>query len=312
MIATSRKSQLFEQFSIPTEQKDLLHARLMRPKPPVAPQRLVLIAPLVGASASQALIMFRRLTRRGSIIMSFEYRGHSRSTGTFELDKTIVDTRYVLNWAQDYAAGRGLPLHGLATCFGAVPLFAQFRAANTCFPLASLSTISGLMRLDQILQLEQFAPIVGRHLGTPLDRTTLVTRVRGNQLDLNSEPFRSALHEYLGGHFPELQIGRDYFEDLCYDRADIARSILQLAHARYLDNVSLPPEVPCSCFFGRRDDLFGLDTPDGRRTYCEQVRTIAPHAQLYEMDFDHYGRGRDHAATLARVSDLFEQWEKEV
>jgi hypothetical protein len=158
MIATTKKAQYFEQHDIPTEGGDALRAKLMLPKRSGPPSRLVCIAPLVGSSASQALIIFRSLTRRGTAIMSFEYRGHAASSGTFELDKVLVDTRHALEWASAYARDLSIPLHGMATCFGNVALLSQFAGGAPACPLRSLSAVSGLFRLDQVLRFERFAP----------------------------------------------------------------------------------------------------------------------------------------------------------
>jgi len=310
MISGARKFRLFEEHPIPVEGRGVLHAKLMLPKPPGFPKRLVFIAPLVGASASQALILFRSLTRRGSILMSFEYRGHLRSSGTFELDKTIVDARHALAWACEYSRRHGLPLHGFATCFGAVPLVAQFaRGARGC-PLWSFSTISGLFRLDRILRFEEFVPIFSRHLGTRLDKKALLDGIAKQAFDLNGDAFRDALQEYLKGLFPELRVGRDYFEELHYDRADVPQTLLQLSRARYFDGLAFPAEIPCRLFFGRNDDVLGLDTEAGRRTYRDHVLSLIPHAELHEMEFDHFGRGPDHEPVLQRLGDLFEECEK--
>jgi hypothetical protein len=198
----------------------------------------------------------------------------------------------------------------LATCFGTVPLLAQFADGDCRYPFWSFSTVSGLFRLDQILRFEDFAPVLSRHVGTRLDRTTLLEGIAGQAFDPNGDAFRHALHEYLSGVFPELRVGRDYFEELDYDRADIPRTLLQLSRARYLDGVAFPPEIPCNFFAGRNDQLLGLHTEAGRKAYRAQVLSLIPHAELHEMEFDHYGRGPDHRAVIERLGDLFEKSER--
>jgi len=308
-MISARKSALFEQRLIPTEGNDVLHAKLMHPKPPAYPKRLVLIPPLIGAGAAQPLIIFRNLTRRGSILLSFEYRGHPRSTGTFSLDGTIVDTRYALAWASNYARRHGLPLHGFATCYGLVTLAAQFAGPGPACRLWSLCTVSGLFRLDQILRFEDFAPVFARHLGVDLSVPALLDRIARQAFDFNGDAFRNALREHLARLFPELRVERDLFEELRYERVDIPRTLLELSRAQYLHGVRVPPEVPCSVFFGRNDDLLSLDTPQGREDYCRQVLTIMPHAELYECEIDHYGRGQDHDPVIDKLADVFEQCE---
>jgi hypothetical protein len=310
MILAARRSQLFQEHLVPTEGGEVLHAKLMLPKPPSYPERLVFMPPLVGGGASQALILFRNLTRRGSVLMSFEYRGHAHSSGTFELDKTIVDTRCALEWACEYVRNHTLPLHGLAMCFGTVPLVAQYADGDPGYPLWSFSTVSGLLRLDQILRFEDFVPVLSRHVGNRLDRTAMLEGLIRQTLDVNGDAFRDALQEYLTGVFPELRVGRDSFEELHYDRADIARTLVQLSRARYLDEVDFPPEISCNFFAGRNDHLLGLHTEEGRAAYRDQVLSLIPHAELHEMDIDHYGRGPDHRAVIERLGDLFERCEQ--
>jgi hypothetical protein len=114
---------------------------------------------------------------------------------------------------------------------------------------------------------------------------------------------------YLGTTFPELRVGADRFEELHYDRVDIANTILQLAHAGYLDNVSVPPDIPCTFFVGRQDQLLGLDTESGRAAYRVRLFSIVSNAEIRECEFDHFGRGPDHDTTLNAIGELFEKSE---
>ncbi len=207
----------------------MLQAKLMLPKPPMVPQRVVLIPPLVGAGAGQPLLTFRNFSRRGAIAISFEYRGHPSSTGTFELDKTIDDTRGALIWAADFARDRGLPLHGFATCYGTIPLLAQFKDGGYGPLLRSVNTISGLYRLNQILRVEDFAPVVSRHLGREISAEEMLAGIAEDTLDCRGTAFQQALSEYLGGLMPELRVGHDFFEELKYDRVNLRQTLLQFS-----------------------------------------------------------------------------------
>ncbi len=309
MITATRKAQYIEHHLIPVDGQSKLHAELMLPRSLQPPMRLVIVAPLVGANASQALIIFRTLTRRGAAVLSFEYRGHARSSGNFELDKTVVDTQYALEWACDYARVRGIPVHGLATCFGTVPLLAQFASGHPVFPLCSISAVSGLFRLDQILRFEDFTSILARHTETALDRTELVEGIARQSLDLREPGVRGAIREYLKGLFPELRVELNRFEELHYERANVARTLSQLSQASYLERLSVPREIPCRFFLGRNDHLLGLDTAEGRRVYRDHVLSLIAHAEFRELEFDHYGRGPDHEAALEGLGDLFEECE---
>jgi hypothetical protein len=308
MVFTRSKSALFEEHRIPTEGTDTLYAKALFPKPPMHPKRLVLMPPLIGGSASTDLIVFRILARRGAIVLSYEYRGHPRSTGRFDLDGTVVDTRYAIRWAEDYARRRGLPLHAVTSCYGVVSLCAQFKPGLRRPPFWSFNTVSGLFRMDQIIQFSDFAPIFFRHVGVELDRA-LHSPEGSNQVAWNGDPFRAAMHEFLGGLFPKLRVGHDHFEELQYDRADMRKMLLQLLHATYLDSICIPPELPCNVVYGRDDDVMGLHTPAGREEYRKRVLALIPHAEFHEMDVDHFARGSEQAATFSRVADCMEDAE---
>jgi hypothetical protein len=309
MIDTSTKNRLFEEKQIPTQGGALLHAKLMLPKPPQRPRRVVFISPLVGAGAAQPLIIFRNFSRRGAILVSFEYRGHTHSTGTFELDGTLADVHDALLWTWNYANERGLPVHGFATCYGTIPLLAQFKEGGCGYLLKSLNTVSGLFRMDQILKFENFARILSRHLGRELSVAEFFAELAKGAIDCNGDIFRQALREYLSGLFPELQVGRDYFEEIHYDRVKVPQTLRQLSEARYLDGMTIPPEMPCNFFLGRNDKDMALQTTEGREDYKKHVLSLIPHATLHEHEFDHFGRGVEHDAVIDQLSDIFEQYD---
>jgi hypothetical protein len=309
IVTTTTKARHFEDADIRTDDGEVLRAKLAMPKPPMSPQRVVLISPLVGAGAGQPLLTFRNFARRGAIVISFEYRGHPLSTGTFELDKTVVDTHYALLWAAEYARNRGLPLHGFATCYGAIPLLAQFRRGGVGHLFRSINTISGLYNLNQILRIEDFAPILSRRLGCDLDAPAMLAGIADGTLDCHAPPFREALRDYLAGLMPELRVGTDGFEELQYKRVNLRQTLLQFSQARYLDGVHVPPWVPCTACVGQQDHLFLAQTAEGRKIYKRHVRSVVPHAMLFEFDMDHFGRGPGHDPVIDCVADAFERYD---
>jgi len=309
MVPTPSKPRAFEECEIPTEGSDRLHAKLLFPKPPIFPKRFVLAPPLVGGSAAQALIIFRNLAKRGCILASFEYRGHPRSTGVFDLDKTVVDTRYALHWAADYAREHGLPLHAFAMCYAFVPLAANFAAGLDGCRLWSLATISGLFRMDQIVHITDFAPLISKHLGRELDVAALIEALEEDTLDWNGQAFRAALCDFLRHLFPTQSVSQDHFEEIQFDRIDMRSMLLQLTHRHYLDGTLVPPEVPCHVVYGRHDTVMGLDSPEGREAYRRRVRALAPHAVFHELEIDHFGLGLERALMVETVGDAFEEAE---
>ena len=301
------KPRLFEDYTIPTDGGVKLFAKLMVPKLPMQAQRVVLMVPLVGAAAGQQLMTFRNFSRRGAIVISYEYRGHPQSTGTFELDKTIVDTHYALLWASNYANERGLPLHGFATCYGTIPLLAQFKEGGGGCLFRSITTISGLYRLHQILRIEDFAPIVSRYLGRELDAPALLAEIAEEVVDCDGHEFRQALQEYLSELMPDLRVGLDYFEELKYKRVKSRQTLLQFARDDQLDEVNVPPWIPCTAYIGLQDELLFSSEPAERETYKNYVLSVVPHATVRESEVDHYGRGPDHDPVIECVGDAFER-----
>ncbi len=308
MVSRRTKSSLFEEHRIPTEGADTLHAKAMLPRSPMRPKRIVLIPPLIGAAASSDLIVFKSLTRRGCIVVSYEYRGHPRSTGRFDLNRSVVDTQYAIRWANDYACERGLPLHAVTSCYGVVSLGAQFQPDKECPPFWSFNTVSGLFRTDQIIHFSDFAPVFCAHVGVELGKA-LESPEGSDEVDWDGNRFRDAMSEYLGGLFPQLRVGHDYFEELQYGRVDMRNTILQLLHASYLDSLHIPPDLPCNIIYGRNDDVMSLDTAKGRQDYRDHVSSLIPHAEIHEMDIDHFGYGPERAAMFARVADFIEESE---
>lgn len=312
IVTTSAKSQLFETHQILTQGGDLLHAAVMTPKPPVKPKRVVFISPLIGAAAVAPLLTFRNLARSGSILISFEHRGHTRSTGTFELDKAVVDVEHAMVWAWDYASQRGLPLHGFATCFGNVALLAQFKKQGYGPILRSITQVAGLLRMDQILRAEDFVPIFARHLGRELPMDEFMAGVAAQSFDWDGDAFRGALHEYIQGLFRHLRVGRDFFEQLQYGRTNIPLTILQLSRAAYLEGIQVPPEIPYNVFIGTDDDALDADTPEGLAAYKQEVLGLVPHASIFEGEFDHFGRGTDHGDVIDHIAELYDRHDAHV
>ncbi|MGA2798819.1 MAG: hypothetical protein ABSE63_14660 [Thermoguttaceae bacterium] len=267
------------------------------------------ISPLVGAGAVQSLLIYRNFTRRGSILLSFEYRGHAQSTGTFEFDKTITDVRDALIWSWNYANQRGLPLHGFAACFGTIPLLAQFGNYGCGYLLQSVSTVSGLFHLNQVFSIADSAIIFSRYYGRQLSAEEFSQGIAENRFDWNGDIFRQALLEYLTGVFPELRIGLDFFEELPYRNVRIQQTLSQLLTARYLEGMQIPADIPCNVFVGRNDDIMSLQTAEGRRVYAEHVRSIVPHAEIHEREFDHFGRGIEHDMVIEDLCDIFERYD---
>jgi hypothetical protein len=302
---TERK--IFDRLSITKRHGESLSAVLMRPQRGKI-KRLLYIAPLAGSGASQQILRFRTLTREGSALLSFEYQGHGKSTGTFSIEKSLEDAETVLLWARDYASKENLPLHVISTCYSTIPMLACFRNGRNILGLRSLSGVAGLFDLDTIIRIEGFLDRYFRDArGGIMKPADFIGRVRMGIIGLDGDLFRDAVKNYLKGLFPELNITREAFEELQYSRVDIVEAMEQISQMRPLAGVRIPGNIPGLFFYGLRDTLMGHDTPEGRVLYEARVRSIVPHATIRAVDIDHFGRGPDHEMMGHELNHFFEQ-----
>jgi hypothetical protein len=128
-------------------------------------------------------------------------------------------------------------------------------------------------------------------------------------IDCRGPAFRRALREFMMGMFPELRVEEDCFEELQYERVDMAKTLLQFSQAAYLEGSAVPSWIPCHFYYGRNDELMGLDTPEGREAYERYVRSLIPHAELHPCEVDHFGRGPDRDWLIHSVGDTCEQYD---
>lgn len=299
--------KLFKEIDIISASGDRLGAFLMVPLHG-APKRLVYIVPLMGSGASQQILRFKNFTKRGSAILSFEYRGHGRSSGTFSVEKSLEDAKTVLHWAREYAEAHNLPLHVHATCYGHLAMLSWFRGGHDAPAVRTLSAVSGLLELNHIVRFEDFLPYYDKYSNMPM---TIAAKFIGyaaqGLIDFDGDHYRNALRDYLRGLFPELRITRDVFEELEYRRVDMRDMVKQFYLLRPSAGVVVPPTIPCRFYYGMNDNLLGLVTAEGRRVYESCISALAPHAEVRGMQVDHFGRGRDHDAIINQLCDFFEE-----
>lgn len=281
----------------------------MRPSTGPA-RRLVYLVPLVGASASQQILLFKNMAKRGTLLLSFEYRGHGASTGTFSVEKSLEDSQTALFWAQEHADKLGIPLHVLSTCYGSLAMLSWFRGTALARAPLSLSAVSGLIDMHQIIRITDFLPHLSRISGVPgLTAGRFLEMMENGAIDLAGEGYRGALRSYLTGLFPELRVTQRSFEELEFHRVDMRDTVRQFFDREPLQGVAVPREVPCLFYYGLQDELMGLDLPGGRRNYEKRVRTLVHHAEIRPANVDHFGRGMDRDLIVQQLGDFHEQHE---
>ncbi len=301
-----KTGSVVEKFFVPCREDEHLHAVLFLP-PSGKPERLIFVVPLVGSRASQQIINFRSFVRRHSALLSFEYRGHGLSSGTFNMEKSREDTIVMLQWAIDYARGHGIPLHAMSTCYSTLSLLSCFREGAGDHGITTIGAISGLVDTRRILSYQGFAGFYEMHTDQPpLDAGEFFQSLEEGVIDHGSASFRQALCMYMRDLFPELRITHDSFEELQYSRVDHIATLRQFHTFDPLKGIRVPEEVPCLFYYGVNDDLMELTTPEGRARYTSQIKALVPQAEIRWGNFDHFGRGADRDRVLQRFCDFFE------
>lgn len=297
-------NRVFSEQSIPCPTGERLHALLMSPAH-IPAERLVYLVPLVGSGASQQILMFKGMVKRGAALLSFEYRGHGRSTGTFSVEKSLEDSLTVYAWARAYAQEQELPLHVLSNCYGTLAMLSWFRGAAPEPAPATLSAISGLINMHQIIRAEDFLACYARlDGGSPASVASFLETVAAGVVDVEGEAYRRALMVYLQGLFPELKVTMDVFEQLEFRRADMQDTLRQFFTMEPLGNIAVPAEIPSLFYYGLRDEIMGLDVPGTRQQYEQLLSTLVPHAEVRSADVDHFGRGLDRDVIVQQLGDF--------
>jgi hypothetical protein len=300
--------KMFEKVGITSAVGERLEALLMMPAHG-GPKRLVYIVPLMGSGAVQQILRFKSFSKRGSAILSFEYRGHGRSSGTFSLEKSLEDSKTVLQWAQEYAESKNIPLHVHATCYGNMAMLSWFKEGQQ-HPrgVKTLSAVSGILELNHIIKLEDFLSYYAHCNGTVFPSAAeFIADVEQGTIDVDGGHYRNALRDYLQGLFPELHVTPDAFEELEYRRVDMREMVKQFYRLRPSAGIEVPDDIPCLFFYGVNDGLLGLNRPEGRKAYEARLRAAVPRAEIRGAAVDHFGRGEDRDRILNQLCDYFEE-----
>lgn len=297
------KKSRFQEVRIPLGNGEGLYSTFLKPNN--EPDRVVFIPPLIGANAELQTATFRSLANNGSEIFSFEYRGHRRSSGNFSLENSIEDTGSALKWINQYSENRNLPLHVVTMCYGTIPLLLSLQKSEDGLNIRSVNGVSSLFSLDYILKVEALLPfILNEVVNKKVEHDRLAGMVKSGEVDVTTTGFVRSVSDYLKGIFPDLDIGEDHFAELKYGRTDIRGVISQFLTGFSID-AKVPKSISCNFFYGARDSILGLTSREKKDKYVLDARRIAPHAQLHEVDIDHFGKGQGRQAVLESLCDIF-------
>jgi hypothetical protein len=213
-----------------------------------APRAIVFAPPLIGGHALQQIRMLRSLVPRGFDLVSFSYAGHGASSGVFSFQAALDNCIAILDWAHRRSCAEGLPLYGIASCFGALPMIHAVVKRNE--PLDRMALINAVpnWRWEKL-----FFDFVRRWS-------------RSNRGWLSMAGLRAAMDQYLRDYFPRVHHRKRSFGIL-----STRRMIGALWHASGgRSAASLPAYFPIRRYFALMVDRTGCcnkwDMPTGRAT----------------------------------------------
>ncbi|WP_373500114.1 alpha/beta fold hydrolase [Desulfococcus sp.] len=254
-----------------------------------SPRGLIFVPPLIGGDAAQQVRYFRRLIRMGYDFLSFSYPGHGRSTDRFSHAAAVRSTKALLRQVDRENRSDGLPMAGIACCYGAIPLI--FGNSRLESPLKKLVLINAVFDLSARAALTSFLrycrEIHGRRGGLP--------------------PFRGLLQRYLDFMFPNVQKNRHAFGSLHRRRIRLFRTFMDVLFLEPLAAVR-QHRTRALCLYGREDNILRLYGAGYPASYEETVRRIFPDVAFQPLPGDHFlscPRTRDE--TLLQIRSFFER-----
>jgi hypothetical protein len=239
-------------------------------------QGLVVVPPLVGGTALQAIDLFRTLRSHGMDIASFDYSGHASSGGHFSLGQSILDTGAALRFFASECRRDGQALFGAGMSYGTIPLLTS--AASTGWPLQGIVVMNGLLDVRGVLSWRRFA------------RTHLVQAAAGGSA---RKIFWRALAAYLQELLPSVPKDLHTFGALNYTRVRVLRTIAEFLFGQPLRRIRIPEATPVLAYCGHSDGLLRFELPSFYRSYEARLRGICASLEIRRAALDHFGRGPD-------------------
>lgn len=230
---------------------------------------ILLIPPLIGGSFLLFGRQFSYLVRQGYRVVSFNYQGHQKSGGTFTLSSSFDDTLDIaaaLRREQPH-----LPLIGVGTCSGSMPLF---HILNNDPDL-----LDRLVFVNAIYHLQQTA--------TPLQALRMYLDHEGYHWPASLGAAASIVLDEI---FPAIDKGPDHFGIMPYERVDIPCVAREYLFHRK-PNTRFVSDKPALCLYGLGDEMLHLDEPEREKTYQDAFLRRFPNAQFTSFEADHFMTG---------------------
>lgn len=255
--------------------REWIHARVPTPR------ALLFTPPLIGGGAIQQVRDLRGLVRSGFDLFSFSFSGHGPGSGLFSLRAAVQDTVDLLNVALNGHRPHGMPVAGVAACFGAIPMLKAMELTGE--PLDRMVLVNALPRW---IALEAVGSFWHHHR----------SRVQNDRW--RPAHLEASLTDFLDRFFPRVLKTAGQFGRLARHRVHLRDTLADLLFYRPMRALRIE-KTPVLCIYARQDRLlntFWTLGPGG--SYEAAFRQLCPLAQFLPVDSDHYflnGRARTRA-----------------
>lgn len=234
----------------------------------------------MGGGGAHQVRTFRPLIAAGYDLVSFSYAGHGNSTGRFSPGASLADAEAALEATAETAAREGLPLAGVAACYGAVPmLHAAHRLGE---PLERVGIINAILDL---------AP--GEIVRSFFRYSDEVRRTE-NRMPRLAE----ALRRYVDFMFPGVVKSRHGFGALHRRRTRLLKTLRDVFAPGPLAGARLE-RTPALCLYSREDRVLRMYGDGAGPAYETAVRRVLPGARFARLPGDHF-LSRPDARSAAR------------
>jgi pimeloyl-ACP methyl ester carboxylesterase len=236
------------------------------------PHAMVFAPPLIGGHALQQIRLLRPLRRRNLALFSFCYAGHGASANRFSVRAAIENCHCMLDLALDLCAHKGIPLMGLASCFGALALLQTARRTH------------GLLEKMVLIN------AVPRWWPGKFMKSFLKYWYHDKYIDPTPSGVLASARNYLEDLLPGLFQDHDSFGILSHKQMDWVQMMREFLQPCIDDRPALP-DTPVLCIYGRRDRLLphlGFDTWPA---YEAHMQRICPRTAFWPVDSGHFLSG---------------------
>lgn len=235
---------------------------------------IVFAPPLIGGHALQQIRLLRPLLRQRQDIFSFSYAGHGESVRRFSLRAALENCSHMLNLALGLGTKKHIPIVGIASCFGTLPLLYAAR------------------RLDEPFEKVVLINAVARWWPGKLAGSFLRHWYHHGDRFPRPAGLPEALHSYLEELLPGLLRNGNAFGTLNRHRIDVGQIIREFLRPGTDARPALP-NTPVLCIYGRRDRLPGHLGFANWFEYEAYILQLCPQAHFRQVDSDHFLSGPD-------------------